>query len=86
MGLINRVFPDGSIDAEGMRIARELADAPTAAVGVAKSLLNQAAGMDRLDVHLDAELTELARIADGPNFAEGIKAFFEKRAAEFGSE
>lgn len=86
IGLINRVFPDGAVDEEGMRIARELADAPTSAVGVAKSLLNQSAGMDRLDVHLDAELTELARIADGPNFAEGIKAFFEKRSAEFGSE
>jgi enoyl-CoA hydratase/carnithine racemase len=42
--------------------------------------------MDRLDVHLDAELTELARIADGPNFAEGIAAFFEKRAPRFESE
>ena len=86
MGLINRVFPDTSIDAEGLRIARALAAAPTAAVGVAKNLLNQAAGMDRLDVHLDAELSELARIADGPNFAEGIKAFFDKRSPEFGSE
>ncbi|MFW2387284.1 MAG: enoyl-CoA hydratase/isomerase family protein [Polyangiales bacterium] len=86
LGLINRVFPDSSIDEEGMRIARDLAAAPTSAVGVAKGLLNQAAGMDRLDVHLDAELTELARIADGPNFAEGLKAFFDKRSPEFESE
>ncbi len=85
-GLINRVFPTDSIDAEAMKVATELAASPTAAVGVAKSLLNQAAGMDRLDVHLDAELTELARIADGPNFAEGIAAFFDKRPPTFGSE
>ncbi len=85
-GLINRVFPVDSIDAEAMKVATELAASPTAAVGVAKSLLNQAAGMDRLDVHLDAELTELARIADGPNFAEGIAAFFDKRPPTFGSE
>ena len=85
-GLINRVFPHESLDSEALRIATQLADAPTAAVGVAKNLLNQAAGMDRLDVHLDAELTELARIADGANFAEGISAFFEKRAPEFESE
>jgi len=85
-GLINRVFPVDSIDAEALNIATELAASPTAAVGVAKSLLNQAAGMDRLDVHLDAELTELARIADGPNFAEGIAAFFDKRSPTFGSE
>ena len=85
-GLINRVFSHESLDSEALRMASQLADAPTAAVGVAKNLLNQAAGMDRLDVHLDAELTELARIADGANFAEGISAFFEKRAPEFESE
>jgi 2-(1,2-epoxy-1,2-dihydrophenyl)acetyl-CoA isomerase len=85
-GLINRVVPDGSLDAEAMMLASELAESPTAAVGVAKGLLNQSAGMDRLDVHLDAELTELARIADGPNFAEGLAAFFDKRPPEFESE
>jgi 2-(1,2-epoxy-1,2-dihydrophenyl)acetyl-CoA isomerase len=85
-GLINRVIPDGSLDAEALRIAAELAQAPTEAVGVAKRLLNHSSGMDRLDVHLDAELTELARIADGANFAEGIAAFFEKRKPEFESE
>lgn len=85
-GLINRVVSDASLDSEALRLARELAEAPTAAVGVAKSLLNQAAGMDRLDVHLDAELTELARIANGPNFAEGLAAFFDKRPPAFGSE
>ena len=85
-GIINRVIPNGSLDAEALKIAARLADAPTAAVAVAKNLLNQAAGMDRLDVHLDAELTELARIADGPNFAEGLSAFFDKRSPEFESE
>jgi 2-(1,2-epoxy-1,2-dihydrophenyl)acetyl-CoA isomerase len=85
-GLINRVVPEGSLDSEALVMASHLAELPTAAVGVAKSLLNQAAGMDRLDVHLDAELSELARIADGSNFAEGLAAFFEKRIPEFESE
>jgi 2-(1,2-epoxy-1,2-dihydrophenyl)acetyl-CoA isomerase len=85
-GLINRVVPNGSLDSEAMLIASELAKSPTAAVGVAKGLLNQSVGMDRLDVHLDAELTELARIADGPNFAEGLAAFFDKRSPEFESD
>ncbi|MDH3200236.1 MAG: enoyl-CoA hydratase-related protein [Myxococcales bacterium] len=85
-GLINRVFPDDSFGEKALEIATQLAEAPTSAVAAAKNLLNQAAGMDRLDVHLDAELTELARIADGPNFAEGIAAFFEKRAPRFESE
>ncbi|MBT8466677.1 MAG: enoyl-CoA hydratase [Myxococcales bacterium] len=85
-GLINRVIPNISLDAEALELAAQLAESPTSAVGVAKGLLNQAAGMDRLDVHLDAELTELARIADGPNFAEGLAAFFDKRKPEFESE
>lgn len=85
-GLINRVVPDASLDAAVLDIARQLAAAPTRAVGVAKGLLNQSAGMDRLDVHLDAELSELARIADGANFNEGLGAFFEKRSPEFESE
>ncbi len=85
-GLINRVFSEDSFEEGGLEIATQLAQAPTSAIAAAKSLLNQAAGLDRLDVHLDAELTELARIADRPNFAEGLAAFFEKRAPDFGSE
>jgi enoyl-CoA hydratase/carnithine racemase len=45
--------------------------------------MNRAAGIDRLDHHLDHELEELARIADGSDFAEGMEAFFDKRAAQF---
>ncbi len=85
-GLINRVVSDDALESVAWEMARQLAEAPTAAVGIAKSLLNRAAGMERLDPHLDAELTELARIADGPNFAEGLAAFFEKRAPIFESE
>jgi 2-(1,2-epoxy-1,2-dihydrophenyl)acetyl-CoA isomerase len=84
IGLINEVVMD--VDARALELAQQLAEAPTTAVGVAKSLLNRAAGMERLDTHLDAELTELARIANGPNFAEGIAAFFAKRGAQFGVE
>jgi 2-(1,2-epoxy-1,2-dihydrophenyl)acetyl-CoA isomerase len=84
-GLINAVHPDGELDAAARALATRLAALPTEAVGVAKSLLNRAAGMDRIDVHLDSELAELARIADGANFAEGLDAFFGRRAPRFGS-
>lgn len=85
-GLINRVVPDSFLDSTALEMAQRLADSPSAAVGIAKNLLNQAAGMERLDVHLDAELTELARVANGSNFAEGLAAFFDKRPPEFGNE
>jgi enoyl-CoA hydratase/carnithine racemase len=66
-------------------MASLLANGPTEALGIAKELLNQAAGMDRLDFHLDRELENLARIANGDNFAEGIDAFLNKRQALFGA-
>lgn len=82
-GLITGVFPDASFESEVLALARRLAAGPTRAYAVAKMLLNAAAGVDRLDYHLDEELQQLARIADGPDFAEGLTSFFEKRAPAF---
>jgi len=86
LGLVNQVVPDADLDARALELAARLAVAPTAAAGIAKRLINRAADMDRLDAHLDAELAELARIADGPNFAEGLAAFLERRPPRFGAE
>jgi len=84
IGLITVVFPAESFEREVSAMAERLAKGPTEALGIAKELLNQAAGVDRLDAHLDRELEHLARIAGGANFAEGLEAFFEKRTPEFG--
>ena len=65
-------------------MAERLAGGPSAALGIAKGLINQASGMDRLDVHLDRELDQLSRIADGADVAEGIDSFFAKRPPRFG--
>jgi len=86
IGLINIVRPTPIFDHDVQQLALRLASGPTEAYGIAKELLNQAAGMDRLDFHLDRELDCLARIAGGANFAEGIDAFFEKRPAAFGAK
>ena len=86
IGLVTTVIPDATFDAGVFEIARRLASGPTEAWGVAKELMNQAAGVDRLDAHLDRELESLARIAGGGNFAEGMDAFFEKRAPVFGAK
>ncbi len=83
LGLVNLVFPVESFEADTLALARRLAEGPVGAYAVAKSLLNQAAGVDRLDYHLDQELQHLARTADGPEFAEGLAAFFERRSPDF---
>ena len=82
-GLINAVYEVDEFDARVIALARRLATGAPHAFAIAKELLNQSAGMDRLDAHLDRELQELARAADGDEVAEGIDAFFQKRAACF---
>jgi 2-(1,2-epoxy-1,2-dihydrophenyl)acetyl-CoA isomerase len=85
-GLVTAVFEAADFDHDTMAMAAQLASGPSRAFAITKELLNQAAGMDQLDAHLDRELQELARVADGPEFAEGIAAFFEKREAAFRGE
>jgi len=83
MGLVSEVYPDDAFDARVVELSARLAAGPVRAFGVAKGLLNMSAGVDRLDYHLDQELDNLSRIADGAEFKEGLDAFFEKREAHF---
>jgi 2-(1,2-epoxy-1,2-dihydrophenyl)acetyl-CoA isomerase len=82
-GLVNEVYPDARFGEEVLALARRLADLPTRSIAMTKALMNQAAGVDRLDWHLDQELESLARSADSADFAEGIEAFFGKRPPRF---
>lgn len=84
LGLVSAVHPPDRFGAEVDMLTGRLAAGPTAAFAKTKALLNAAAGMDRLDQHLDRELEELVRAADGPEFAEGLDAFLEKRPPRFG--
>lgn len=84
LGLINEVYPAATFGQEVQRLAAKVAEGPPAAFAVEKGLMNQAAGMDRLDDHLDRELETLTRIADGAEFGEGLDSFFAKRAPRFG--
>jgi len=85
-GLINGVFPAETIDDAVMKIAHQLAAGPTHSFAVTKQLMNESGGFDRLDRHLDRELQALVDIAETRDFAEGLRAFFEKRSPEFKGE
>jgi 2-(1,2-epoxy-1,2-dihydrophenyl)acetyl-CoA isomerase len=84
-GLVNEVLPNEGFDAAVFEEARRLAEGPTQAFGVAKALINRAAGLDGLDVHLDSELEHLTRIADGPEFRAGLASFFDRPRSGSGS-
>lgn len=83
LGLVNGMFGAGAFEPGVLAIAAQLAEGPPKAWSVAKNLVSSAAGMDRLDTHLDRELEHLSRIADGAEFAEGLNSFVEKRAPRF---
>ena len=82
-GLVNAVYPVEGFDARVLEVAARIAEGPAEALGIAKGLVHQAAGVERLDFHLDREIEALARIADGADFAEGLASFFAKRPPVF---
>jgi 2-(1,2-epoxy-1,2-dihydrophenyl)acetyl-CoA isomerase len=83
LGLATAVLGADDFDAAVLATARTIADGPTPAFATAKALINQAAGIDRLDHHLAVELQHLIRSADSAEFQEGLQAFFEKRQPTF---
>ena len=84
LGLVSEVYPSEEFEAAVNAVAQRLAAGPTGAYAAAKRLMNEAAGVDRLDYHLDRELEALVQSADSADFREGLDAFFAKRPPEFG--
>jgi 2-(1,2-epoxy-1,2-dihydrophenyl)acetyl-CoA isomerase len=83
LGLATAVVAADTFDADVMNVAQTIAAGPMRAFATAKALINQAAGVDRLDHHLGVELQHLVRSADSEEFKEGLLAFLEKRAPVF---
>ena len=82
LGLVDIVVPDGEVQREAERIARELAAGPTEAYGAIKRLFSQT--LDRsLESQLEEEAQTLAAIARTADAREGVKSFVEKRKPTF---
>ncbi len=82
-GLVNRVTDKGLALAEALRLATQLAACAPNALASAKELVNQARGQP-LSAHLDAEKQHFVDNLFHANGAEGLQAFFDKRAPRFG--
>jgi len=82
MGMINSVVPDDQLMAHAMAMAEKLAEAPTAAIGRIKALLEASATND---CSAQLELERKAQLQSGQtkDFREGIAAFIEKRPPKF---
>src|SRR6476659_8219526 len=82
MGMINSVLPDEELMNKVMLMAEKLAQAPTAAIGEIKMLLEASAAND-MQTHLDLERETQIESGKSKDFVEGVSAFLEKRPPRF---
>ncbi len=82
IGMINAVVPDAELMEWAMAMAEKLANAPTAAIGKIKELLEASTTSDYGG---QLELERKAQIQSGltKDFREGVAAFIEKRPPKF---
>jgi 2-(1,2-epoxy-1,2-dihydrophenyl)acetyl-CoA isomerase len=82
LGLVNRVVPADKLAGEASALAARLAAGPTHAYGRTKALLQATLG-DGFDAQLRRETEAFAACAATEDFAEGVRAFLEKRRPVF---
>jgi enoyl-CoA hydratase/carnithine racemase len=82
IGFANRIAPAAELDAATEALANELVACAPRAVGLAKRVLD-AASKPTLSVTLEQEVAAQETLAGSEDFAEGARAFFEKRDPGF---
>ena len=82
IGLVGRVVPVADLDATVAELALRLADGPALALSLTKELLD-AAWAAPLDVVLEREAQAQAINLAGPDAAEALRAFVERREPRF---
>lgn len=82
LGLVCRVVPDETVQEEARQLALTVANGPATGLAATKQLV--LAGRERsLDEQLAIEAESIARASVSPEGDEGIRAFVERRPADF---
>lgn len=81
-GMVNQVVAPQMVMENALDLAGRLGRAPAQALAATKALLSQAVLGD-LEGMLENERQLILELSDQEDFAEGVKAFFEKREPDF---
>jgi 2-(1,2-epoxy-1,2-dihydrophenyl)acetyl-CoA isomerase len=81
-GLINRVYDDGALMDEAMKLAHELANGPTVALSLIRQLYWESPD-NSFEEQLNLEFQSQRVAGAAEDFREGVTAFLEKRPAKF---
>lgn len=82
LGLIYQVCPGAELDAAGFGLAAQLATQPTYALSLIKQLL-AVSSHNSLEQQLELEAEYQALAGRSEDYAEGVRAFLEKRKPSF---
>jgi 2-(1,2-epoxy-1,2-dihydrophenyl)acetyl-CoA isomerase len=82
LGMIYKVFPDATFEADSKALAEKLATMPTRGLGLTKRALNASVHND-LATQLGVEEALQTAAAHTADYQEGVAAFLEKRSPVF---
>lgn len=81
-GMIWKAVDDADLMVTAEAMAKKLAASPTNAMATIRRVFD-ASEQNTLDTQLELERIEQQKLASAPDYAEGVSAFFEKRAPKF---
>lgn len=81
-GLVNRVVPAGELLAAATALAQQIMKNAPLAVGMAKTIVDQGSGLDRLS-QMALERMAQSQLITSEDLVEAVSAFLEKRPANF---
>jgi 2-(1,2-epoxy-1,2-dihydrophenyl)acetyl-CoA isomerase len=84
LGIVSRIVEPDQVEPEARKQARRFAQGPAEAARAAKKLINAALDASLTD-QLDAERDAIVASVGHPDFAEGVRAFVDKRQPSFPS-